>query len=316
MKKTTLTISLALAGLIGLAAMALAPNIDAASPPHTVKVTNGTVTRIEPLAGTITSTSEASVSYSGPQTTVSTVSATVGQSVVSGQILAQMTNGTTLTAPFAGRVVEVSLNAGDVVPNSTAPTSSQNSPSSAGFGGGRRPVAGQSVVNSIGASLAITIADTTSIDVTASVSELDVHWFKAGQSATFIVPGEPGVIYAGKVQAVNQDPITNGNGTAVSYPIIFTLNVPSGTPYPWLGMSCQVFVPVAQAKGLVVPIAAIESTAQGGYEVVTHGQKTSVTLGLIGTNQAIVTNGLTSGDLVVSPPALTEQPVSVSLFGG
>jgi len=67
MKKTTLTISLALAGLIGFGAMALAPIIDAASPPHTVKVTNGTVTRIEPLAGTITSTSEASVSYSGPK---------------------------------------------------------------------------------------------------------------------------------------------------------------------------------------------------------------------------------------------------------
>ena len=319
MKKATLTIGVLATGILGVTALVFGrPSVEAAAPSHTVKVTTGTVTRVEPLAGTVTSTSEASISYSGRPTTVSSVAVTVGQSVSSGQTLATIANGVTLTAPFAGKVVQLNLNAGNVVPSSSSVSSNSSATTSSGqFSGGggfaaRGPVGGQSVVASAGQALSITIANTSAIDVTASVSELDEHWFQSGQSATFVIPGEPGYTYSGQVEAVNQDATTSG--TAVTYPVTLSLKVPKGAPTPWLGMSVEVFVPVSRETGLMVPITAIHANSTGNYYVIADGHKQAVTLGLIGTNNAIVTAGLKAGDTVVAPPSPSEQPVTVQIF--
>lgn len=317
MKKATLTLGVLATGILGFASLAFGrPIVEAASPSHTVKVITGTVTRVEPLAGAVTSTSESSISYSGRPTTVSSVAVTVGQSVSDGQTLATMANGVALTAPFAGKVVQLNLNAGNVVPSSSNTSAVTSGSQFSGGGGGgfaaRGPIGGQSVVASVGQALSITIANTSAVDVTASVSELDEHWFQSGQSATFVIPGEPGYAYSGQVEAVNQDPTTSG--TAVTYPVTLSLKVPTGAPTPWLGMSVEVFVPVSQQTGLIVPITAIHSNSAGNYYVVADGHKQAVTLGLIGTNNAIVTAGLKAGDTVEAPASSTEQPVTVQIF--
>ena len=318
-QKTWTMSSLLMVGVLGFAAVGLHRSpVEAATLGHTVKVIRGTVTRTEPLAGVIMSTSEASVSYSGRQTTVSSVAVQVGQSVTSGQTLATMANGIVLTAPFCGKVVQLNLNAGNVVPSaSSSGSSSAASPGTGQFAGTGRsalpaPAGGQSVVSFSDSSLSIAIANPRDVTVSAFVSELDAHWFTAGQPATFIIPGEPGYTYSGQVQAVNQNPVTSG--AAVTYPITLSLKIPKGAPTPFLGMSVQVFVPVARATGLIVPITAIHITSSGNDYVVAKGHNIPVTLGLIGIHNAIITKGLTADETVNAPLPAAQQPVTVQTF--
>ncbi|MDA8194232.1 MAG: HlyD family efflux transporter periplasmic adaptor subunit [Thermaerobacter sp.] len=293
------------AGAAGLFAIVPPRSLHAAAAPYTVRVESGTVTRIQPLAGTVASTNDVSVAYSGPQTTVAQVLVAIGQQVVSGQSLATTVNGTTLTAPVAGTVVSLSLNAGDLVPSVGSGAIGASST-------GRQPVSGQSVVSTGTAADTITIADTHSLEVTAAVSEMAVHWFHVGQSAAIIIPGEPGVRYTGKIAAVDQTPMVSG--AVVSYPLVFSLAIPPGAATPWLGMSCQLFVPVARATGVAVPIAAIAALPGGGYGVtLASGQVQPVTLGLIGLNQAIVTKGLTIGQAIRTPAPFGRTRVTVGL---
>lgn len=283
-------------------------------------VTQGTVQKVVPLAGTVMSQSKASIIYFGTITTVANVSVKTGTSVSQGQVLATMTNGTSLVAPFAGTIVNVALTAGDVVPGTASTQSgtqtSAQSPSSGSGRMGRAPANGQ-IVSNQAAPLSITVADAQNIGVQAQADQQTVHWIAQGNSAQLILPGEPGIIYTGAVTQVSHMAQTNSS-SAVTYPVTISLTVPSGQPIPFLGMSVQAYVQVEKSSGVSVPIDALSQRADDTYVVtMASGEERVVRLGMIGSNQAIVTRGLTAGEsirLPVNATGLTNRSVTVMVL--
>lgn len=304
-----------------LLAVSVAPNVQmspvraASSTTDTLTVSTGTVTRVLPLSGSVASLSQASIVYSGPSTTVATVDVKTGQSVTGGQVLATMADGATLTAPLSGTVVGVGLQTGTLVPTSTsassgtvvggvsAAVSGQGSGGRGGAGGGPGGGAQQSqTISAKAESDAITVADTTKLDVVASVSETNVHLLKVGQAVRLVVPGEPGVIYNGRVTSISYT-ANPSSSSGVTYPVSISLTPPDGAPLPWLGMTVQAYVTVATQTGVVIPVAAVHQNASGQYAVrLPDGTERLVTLGIAGVNQVIVLTGLSPGTLIEVPP--------------
>ncbi|MCY0880759.1 MAG: HlyD family efflux transporter periplasmic adaptor subunit [Firmicutes bacterium] len=286
------------------------------------------VVRRQPLAGQIVSTSEAAVAYAGQPATVSSVAVHTGENVSAGETLATLSNNAVLTAPFSGTVVSVSLNAGSVVPSNTADTSATNPSSgmSSAYGGrygSASPSAGASpqVIAAAGSASSITLANINTIAVDASVSELDVHWLHPGQSVSLSLPGEPGILYHGKILTIDQQANSSSNSSgSVTYPVTISCPVPAHTPTPWLGMSVQAYVTVARQLGVTVPLTALHQNAQGKYYVIlSSGQHRTVSLGLVGIHYAVIRHGLASGTAVQVPPSANPRKkvtVMVEPFAG
>lgn len=296
------TLALAVLIVATTAFLALRPSSASRKPASgtLVEVARGTVQRLIPLAGFVVSREEASVTYTGRSTTVATLDVAPGDSVATGTTLATMANGAKLTAPFSGTVVAVTLSPGAFVP-SAPPAGTQGAGSGAGGGRPGAASAGQSV-SPTATGGAITIARVAAVEVRATVSQMDAHWIKAGQPVRMVIPGEPGVVYEGKVTAL--DPVAIASGSTEAYPVSISLPVPSGAPRPWLGMSVQAYVKVASERGLTVPVSAVSVTPSGEDRVrLASGRWQTVRIGLIGTERVVVRAGLETGVSVQVPRA-------------
>jgi macrolide-specific efflux system membrane fusion protein len=260
------------------------------------------------------------VSYDGPSTTVSQIPVKVGQAVTKGATLATLANGQTLTSPLAGTVVAVNLTAGDLVPSSTASTTSASEtasapPTSFGVGEGRGGLGfgfgGQSTTSVTAATseapLSIVVADTQDVMIDASASQLVVGELKDGQPVTIAIPGEPGVQYQGVVSSLSLNASSPPSGTTGSstasptYPLTVRFTHLGTKPIPMLGMSADLSIKVASQKGLAVPIDAVSQTPAGWAVQRANGQKKLVKLGLIGLNEVIVTHGVQAGEAIMVP---------------
>ncbi|NMP24774.1 efflux RND transporter periplasmic adaptor subunit [Sulfobacillus harzensis] len=271
----------------------------------TAHVTVGTETVIKDvsLAGTVQSSNQVSVSYTGTPTSVSGIPVKVGTAVASGSVLAKLANGQSLTSPLQGTVVAVNLAPGDLVPGSSsaAPASGSSSSGFSGHGFAGRSASVQSV--SVGGTsetpLSITVAQVNHVSVTASVSELVVGELHPGQSVRIGVPGEPGIQYRGTIAAVSM--VSSAQSGTASYPVTITFTNLSGKPIPKLGMSADLSVQVKSQTGVAVPIAAVHQQGQRDSVTLANGQQVPVQLGLIGLNHVIVTHGLSAGETILVP---------------
>jgi multidrug efflux pump subunit AcrA (membrane-fusion protein) len=305
------------AGVFSLMAISPSKAVEAKTV-QAVSVTEGSVVHTLAMAGSVVSNQSVTLDYSGNPTTVSKVAVSIGQSVAAGQTLATMANGSTLTAPFAGRVVALNLQAGDLVP-STASSSAATAPSAStttsgfsgrfghgGIGVASTPAVSQAVVTA-GSPLSITVANVKKVSVLAQVPETDIHAVRLGEKVTMGVEGEPGYVYHGVVSAISDVPTTSSSGSGVTYPVSVTLPIASGQPRPWLGMSVELEAQTASASGLVVPVAAVHTLGSGWGVRLASGKMVPVKLGLTSTNSVIVTQGLTAGQSVLSPGSSTVQ---------
>lgn len=277
---------------------------------QTVKVGQGTVVHTVALAGTVVSNQSVSLAYSGDPTTVQSVKAAVGDSVTKGETLATMANGAVITAPFAGQVVADNLVAGDLVPQTASSTTSPSSGSTGsvgsfttggrfGRGGAAAAVSTQSVV-SADSPLSITVANLKDVSISASVSEMDVHAIRVGETVAIGIIGEPGYRYHGVVTSLSDVPTAASSG-GVTYPLTVSLPIGTSQARPWLGMSAELEVDSASATGLTVPVAAVHTLGSGWGVKLGSGRMTPVTLGLTSTNSVIVRSGLTAGETIVTP---------------
>ncbi|PSR22132.1 MAG: RND transporter [Sulfobacillus acidophilus] len=282
-----------------------------------------TVAKYLSLSGTVASLNQVAVSYSGPSTTVSTIPVKVGQTVKSGQTLATLANGQTLTSPLKGTVVAVNLTDGDLVPGSTSTTTAAapTAPSSpsGGFGFGRGAAAAPTESVAVGTSssttpLSIVVADTKEVTINASASQMVVGEIHDGETVTIQVPGEPGVQYRGQVTSVA---LASTSSSTPSYAITIDFTNLGKNPTPMLGMSADLSVLVKSQRGLSVPIAAVSQTALGYTVKLANGSNRVVHLGLIGLNQVVVTHGLKQGETILVPKASvtsTSHKVSVEVL--
>jgi RND family efflux transporter MFP subunit len=150
---------------------------------------------------------------------------------------------------------------------------------------------------------AITIASTT-YEVTTDVVESDLADIKVGQTATIAIDALDTEV-EGTVSAIS--PVAgDGSSGVVSFPVTVTLT--SAPPEARAGMSADVTITIASAKGvLTVPSSALQGS-EGDYAVLTLGadgtpQRTPVQVGLLTSTTAEIKSGLSEGTAVVTGTA-------------
>jgi HlyD family secretion protein len=176
-------------------------------------------------------------------------------------------NTMSITAPFDGEVLYVQSNTGEVVNTGSA---------------------------------AVILADTDHYYVEAQIDEADIAKIQTGQTVEITNDGMPGVIFTGKVDAIN--PI----GTDISGLIKFTVRIaldPADQPiYP--GATANVKVQISDVSAhLVVPLAAIQNGSAGEYVTVqsANGAQHDVAIvaGELVDEGVIVSGDLQAGDQVI-----------------
>jgi macrolide-specific efflux system membrane fusion protein len=136
---------------------------------------------------------------------------------------------TKITAPMAGEVVSITTLEGQTV------NASQQAPN------------------------ILRIADISTMTVWAQVSEADIVRVKVGQDVYFTVLGGPRR-WNGKVRQILPSPELINN--VVFYDVLF--DVPNTDRQLDIQMTAQVFIALAQAKGvLLIPVAAIGNAGEG-----------------------------------------------------
>jgi macrolide-specific efflux system membrane fusion protein len=136
---------------------------------------------------------------------------------------------TKITAPMAGEVVSITLLEGQTL------NANQSAPN------------------------ILRIADISTVTVWSQVSEADIVDVKPGQDVYFTVLGSPRR-WAGKVRQILPTPELINN--VVFYDVLFDIPNPEGELK--IQMTAQVFIVLAQAKGvLLIPAAAIGNASEG-----------------------------------------------------
>jgi macrolide-specific efflux system membrane fusion protein len=178
---------------------------------------------------------------------------------------------TKITAPIAGEVVSISLLEGQTL------NANQQAPN------------------------ILRLADISTVTVWAQVSEADIVRVKAGQDVYFTILGDS-KRWNGKVRQILPTPELINN--VVFYDVLF--DIPNPERELKIQMTAQVFIVLAQAKGvLLIPAAAIGNAGEGAETKVrvlkadgTVEQRT-IKIGIKSEIFAEVTDGLKEKELVV-----------------
>lgn len=194
----------------------------------------------------------------------------------------------TLVAPLSGTVAAVDMTSGDSV---TAGDSSDG----------------------------ITIVDTSSYQVTASLTDTQVQSVKVGDLVDVRVDGASGAL-SGSVTKIGP---AEDDDDAYVYPVTIALVSPS-KPLA-IGSSAQASIIVGSASHVIaVPTSAVHTYGTSYVEVVQNGKmaRRTVTVGLIGTDWAQIKSGLSAGAQVVLAnmaeklPSSSTEENTTRTFGG
>jgi macrolide-specific efflux system membrane fusion protein len=201
---------------------------------------------------------------------------------------------TRITAPSAGTVVAVLVDQGQTV-NAT-----QTSPT------------------------IVKLADVSTMEIKAQISEADVPRVKPGQDVYFTILGDPDNKIAAKLLSIDpapdeiatdSDTTTPSTSNAIYYNGLFQVPNPDGKLR--IDMTAQVTIVLAEDKNaLVVPSSALTKTPRGSYLVGIYDPATGkttpqrVTVGINNNVTAEITDGVAEGDLV------TANGVPSGEFGG
>lgn len=161
--------------------------------------------------------------------------------------------------------------------------------------------------------LIATITDTSKMQVTLAVDELDINKVQIGQTATVKIDDIEGKSFTGTVESIAQSGTTTNNVT--TYDVIVTINNPEGVK---IGMNANVTIAVtSKANVLTVPVEAITekdgkkyimvqdtqnstSTSKGTPNNVTAGKFVEVKTGLKNKTLVEITSGVTEGQVVMT----------------
>ena len=155
---------------------------------------------------------------------------------------------------------------------------------------------------------AVTIVNMSSLQVAATLSELDVVKIKDGDTSQLTLDALPGKTYTATVAEI--DPVGTVTQGVVNYNVMFTVNHADKSIKP--GMTANLTIDVASVKDvLMVPTRAVH--VQGNFKTVTvlyKGQEIPVPVqtGLSNDQNIQVTGTLQPGDRVILNQVQTSQP--------
>jgi hypothetical protein len=198
---------------------------------------NAVNTASKGLASAQTSADTSNTSLQGM---VNSAMSTLQSALVGLQTAQHNLDNTTLRAPHAGIVTTINGTVG----GTPGVSSSSASTSSTGTGGG-------------GGGTFITIADTSSLQVLASVNESDTANLKVGEPAQFTVSAYGARIFTGTVSAIS--PLGQTVSNVVTFPVTIDVNkddLQNATLLP--GMTASVTIVVVQQPNVtLIPVNAI-----------------------------------------------------------
>lgn len=195
-------------------------------------------------------------------------------------------NSLTLTAPFNGMVIDVSVNVGDQVGSSGTASSIQGE------------MANSSSTSKQTSGL-LTIADLSQYYLEVAVDQADISKVAVGQKAKITLDALPDKDFSGQVAAIDPIPTTNQN--VVTYTV--KINLEKQDPAMRLGMTADIEIDLGQKENvLVVPNSAVHTSQ--GQKVVTKlvdGQPTEVPIETGAEDEQFteVTSGLEAGDKII-----------------
>lgn len=226
----------------------------------------------------------------------------------SASLTYQATQSTTVTAPIAGTVANVSVQPGAAVTASTVTTTSN----STSFGS-------SSSSSSSGGSAVLSIGNYSQLSILAQVNEVDIPKIKVGQQATVTLDAFPNETFVGQVESV--DSVGAISSGVVTYNVYINLISPPSAIKS--GMSASVAIQTARADNVItVPSAAVQTENGASYvRVLKNGKVTSVpvTTGISDDTNTEITAGINVGDdVIVGTSATTNNttsPFSTGLGG-
>jgi RND family efflux transporter MFP subunit len=170
----------------------------------------------------------------------------------------------TIRAPFAGRISERHVNAGDVAPKHTH---------------------------------LLTLIDPSSLVTAVSVSELVLPRLRVGDPVEVRIDALGGAVYPGRILRIYP---TVDPGTRLGQLEVVLEPVPDGAS---AGQFCRVTLVTQRAERLVVPLAGLRRDQRGEYVfrigADDRAQRVAVNSGLRVADQVEILDGLHSGDRVV-----------------
>ncbi len=199
-----------------------------------------------------------------------------------------------IVAPYDGQIAAVDYNVGDMA--SAGNTTSTSSTTTG--------------------NPAVTIVNLSSLQVAATLSELDVVKIKDGDTAQLTLDALPGKTYTATVAEI--DPVGTVTQGVVNYDVVFDVNNGDHSIKP--GMTANLTIDVASVRDvLMVPTRAVH--VQGNFKTVTvlyKGQEIPVPVqtGLSNDQNIQVTGALQPGDQVILNQVQTSQPQFRGGFGG
>ena len=155
----------------------------------------------------------------------------------------------------------------------------------------------------------------SSMNLNIQVDELQVANVHSGQAVQITTPGLPGKVFTGKVVSVSTMG-QNQNGLATFSVLINVSNTSQLKP----GMTADARIVVATAQNaLTVPVEAVlQQGAQAVVEALQNGRPTVVPVGvgLVNSQYAQITSGLTVGETVITGMAGQSLPALTTVPGG
>ncbi|MDO5423488.1 MAG: HlyD family efflux transporter periplasmic adaptor subunit [Eubacteriales bacterium] len=143
-----------------------------------------------------------------------------------------------------------------------------------------------------------TIADAQTLNLKVEIDELDIDGVEVGQHASVVFDAFEDETYDGTVEKISG--VGTNSGGVTTYTVTIALE---GDTHLKNAMSATAAITLASKDNvLLIPVDAIETIEGQKYVQVMDGDlitQTPVTLGLVNTEYAEVTEGLTSGQQVV-----------------
>lgn len=211
----------------------------------------------------------------------------------------------TVTSPCDGVVWAVNIAEGDAVAASSGSSSASGGNSSAA-----------SALSAASASSApVQIARNGELALKLAVNETDEPTLKPGQDADLTFDAVPALSLTGKVDSIGtKGTVSSG---VVTYDVWVVLDVQD--PRLKSGMSSSATIVTNVARNvLLVPNAAIKTNTDGTKYVqvmdsgATQPKNVTVTTGLAGTSQTVITGGITEGTKVVTKTTTAAAATSTS----
>ena len=152
------------------------------------------------------------------------------------------------------------------------------------------------------------IADLSNLDVEAYVSEYDIAQIQIGQKVEMTSDGIEGKVYTGTVTKIEPIASTQStmSGSETVVPIVVHMEDPDELMKPGFSLDLEVIVEDL-SDSLYVPLSAVGKKKDGSYYVYKVNEndvleETAVTLGSTNDTSAVIENGISEGERIVTSP--------------